>query len=380
MHAYLEELKGKGITLGLETMEQLVELLGHPERAYPSVHIAGTNGKGSTAAFLAGILQAAGYTVGLYTSPHLIRFNERIRVNGKEIADEELVRLVESTRMKMRTLAPSYFEFTTALAFQHFKEQQVDIAIIETGLGGRLDATNVITPVLSIITNVSLDHMQHLGNTKVQIAQEKAGIIKHNVPVLTGETDPVLVTLFKNICAENSTELMEATAQLTGTSYQKYNKALAMTACALLTLQGWTISEDAITKGLTTQWPGRLHVIDNMLFDGAHNAAGMDALIASLPEKRDLLVLGISKEKDAEEMAKKITPLFKDVLITEGTSKPMLKETLLAVVQRYHPRARAATREEARAAIQKANGTVVVTGSLYLVGAMLELLGHPTSV
>ena len=181
---------------GLGTTKALDEHFGHPHTRFLSIHIAGTNGKGSCSHILAAILQAEGYKVGLYTSPHLVDFRERIRVNGQMIPEQEVIDFVEQERSFFEPLHPSFFELTTALAFKYFAEQKVDIAVIEVGLGGRLDCTNIITPVLSIITNISLDHTQFLGNTLAAIAGEKAGIIKQGVPVIIGEAVPETKAVF----------------------------------------------------------------------------------------------------------------------------------------------------------------------------------------
>ena len=182
---------------GLETTKALDEHFGHPHTHFLSIHVAGTNGKGSCSHTLAAIFQAEGYKVGLYTSPHLVDFRERIKVNGEMISEQEVIDFVEQERDFFEPLHPSFFELTTALAFKYFAEQKVDIAIIEVGLGGRLDCTNIITPILSIITNISLDHTQFLGNTLAAIAAEKAGIIKHRVPVVIGESVPETQIVFK---------------------------------------------------------------------------------------------------------------------------------------------------------------------------------------
>ena len=174
---------------GLYNTLALDEHMGHPHRAYKTIHVAGTNGKGSVSHTLAAILQQAGYRVGLYTSPHLVDFRERIRVNGKMISKERVVKFVEEERAFFEPLHPSFFELTTAMAFKYFQEQQVDVALIEVGMGGRLDCTNIITPILSIITNISKDHTQFLGKSFTDIAREKAGIIKRGVPVVIGETN-----------------------------------------------------------------------------------------------------------------------------------------------------------------------------------------------
>ena len=186
---------------GLYNTRELDQHFGHPHIAYKTIHIAGTNGKGSCSHTLAAILQEAGYKVGLYTSPHLVDFRERIRVNGHPISEQRVIDFVEQERAFFEPLNPSFFELTTALALLYFKEQQVDVAVIEVGLGGRLDCTNIITPVLSLITNISFDHTQFLGNTLEQIAAEKAGIIKQHVPVVIGETAPDTRTVFKQKAA-----------------------------------------------------------------------------------------------------------------------------------------------------------------------------------
>ena len=189
--SFLYSLQQHGIKLGLDTIEGLLTRLGRPERDYPALHIGGTNGKGSTAAMAAAMLQAAGYRVGLYTSPHLVDFRERIRVNGQPIGEDRLIELVERVRSVAGSAAePTFFEFTTAVAFEYFKTHQVDVAVIEVGMGGRFDATNVVTPVVSAITNVTLDHQAYLGTTVTEIAFEKAGIIKPGVPVVVGRVEP----------------------------------------------------------------------------------------------------------------------------------------------------------------------------------------------
>ena len=208
---YLYNLERFGIKLGLEAITELLGLLDNPQKKFKSVHIAGTNGKGSVSAYLAAILQEASYKVGWYTSPHLIKFNERIRVDGKAIENRELVRLTELIKEKVEgKIQPTFFEFTTALAFLYFAEQKVDFAVVEVGMGGRLDATNVLNPEVAVITNISFDHQKHLGNTLEKIAGEKAGIIKENGKVVVGKRDIGLVKLFKEKCEEKKSTLFLA--------------------------------------------------------------------------------------------------------------------------------------------------------------------------
>jgi len=202
---YLFGLQKHGIKFGLSNSIQLMGLMGDPQRRFQSVHIAGTNGKGSTAAFLAGMLRAAGYRVGLYTSPHLVSFTERIRINGVPITEERVVGLAERVRARYENvrsaeggpLTPTFFEVTTAMAFTCFAEEQVDIAVVEAGMGGRLDSTNVIAPLVSVITNIDLEHTEFLGTTVGLIASEKAGIIKPGVPVVTGAVQPEVLAVIE---------------------------------------------------------------------------------------------------------------------------------------------------------------------------------------
>ena len=208
-----EKLGVSGYKEGLENTLALDEHFGHPHKNFRSIHIAGTNGKGSCAHTIAAILQQCGYKVGLYTSPHLVDFRERIRINGQPIPENYVVNFVEKEREFFEPLNPTFFELTTALAFQYFREMQIDIAVIEVGLGGRLDCTNIITPILSVITNISLDHTQLLGNSLEQIAMEKAGIIKNGVPVVIGEALPETRPIFEAIAEENKAPIIFAEDQ-----------------------------------------------------------------------------------------------------------------------------------------------------------------------
>ena len=207
---YLYGLKKFGSKLRLEEMEKLVSVLDHPQKKFKSIHIAGTNGKGSTSAFLAQILQEAGYKVGLYTSPHLVNFNERIKINGKDISGQKIVELSEIMKRKVEEneIDTTFFEFTTAMAFQYFADEQVDFAVVEVGLGGRLDATSVIDPEICVITNISLEHTRVLGESKEEIAKEKAAIIKENKIVVTAETNETVLDIFNSVCNQKNSSLM----------------------------------------------------------------------------------------------------------------------------------------------------------------------------
>ena len=304
---------------GLQTTEILDAHYGHPHKNFKTIHIAGTNGKGSVSHSLASILQEAGYKVGLYTSPHLIDFRERIRVNGIPVSEEYVIRFVEDFKLlnskRIHPLSPSFFELTTALAFKYFAEEKIDIAVIEVGLGGRLDCTNIITPILSVITNISFDHTQFLGNTLAQIASEKAGIIKHQVPVVIGETTKETRPVFENKAKEmdapiffaeeiDRSECNQYEFELKG-SYQKKNLRTILCATKRLPF----IHPEHIQKGLTnvcknTGLMGRWQTLSThplIICDTGHNVGGWKYLapqISSVPCDRLHIVFGMVDDKD----------------------------------------------------------------------------------
>ncbi len=304
---------------GLQTTEILDAHYGHPHKNFKTIHIAGTNGKGSVSHSLASILQEAGYKVGLYTSPHLIDFRERIRVNGIPVSEEYVIRFVEDFKhlnsKRIHPLSPSFFELTTALAFKYFAEEKIDIAVIEVGLGGRLDCTNIITPILSVITNISFDHTQFLGNTLAQIASEKAGIIKHQVPVVIGETTKETRPVFENKAKEmdapiffaediDRSECDQYEFELKG-SYQKKNLRTILCATKRLPF----IHPEHIQKGLTnvcknTGLMGRWQTLSTnplIICDTGHNVGGWKYLapqISSVPCDRLHIVFGMVDDKD----------------------------------------------------------------------------------
>ena len=304
---------------GLQTTEILDAHYGHPHKNFKTIHIAGTNGKGSVSHSLASILQEAGYKVGLYTSPHLIDFRERIRVNGIPVSEEYVIRFVEDFKhlnsKRIHPLSPSFFELTTALAFKYFAEEKIDIAVIEVGLGGRLDCTNIITPILSVITNISFDHTQFLGNTLAQIASEKAGIIKHQVPVVIGETTKETRPVFENKAKEMDAPIFFAEEidkrecdqfefELKG-SYQKKNLRTILCATKRLPF----IHPEHIQKGLTnvcknTGLMGRWQTLSTnplIICDTGHNVGGWKYLapqISSVPCDRLHIVFGMVDDKD----------------------------------------------------------------------------------
>ena len=318
-----EKIGAKAYKPGLQTTFALDDHFGHPHQKYKTIHIAGTNGKGSSSHTLAAILQSQGYKVGLYTSPHLVDFRERIRVNGECVPEQYVIDFVEENRTFFEPLHPSFFELTTAMALKYFAEQKVDYAVIEVGLGGRLDCTNIITPILSIITNISFDHTQFLGNTLAEIAGEKAGIIKPGVPVVIGEYLPETRPVFENKAkAENApilfaqdfdvtrlenSETCDVDMELKG-SYQERNKKTILTALHILR-QKLAISDEAICEGFAhvcelTGLRGRWEKLNDTpltICDTGHNLAGWNYLapqINSVKAETKHIVFGMVDDKD----------------------------------------------------------------------------------
>lgn len=299
----------------------LAKELGNPEKRFKAIHVGGTNGKGSTSHMIASILQEAGYKVGLYTSPHLKNFTERIRINGQEIAREAVVSFVNKNKEFLEGQGVSFFEMTVGMAFAEFARQEVDIAVIEVGLGGRLDSTNIITPELSVITNIGLDHTQFLGDTLVQIAGEKAGIIKRNIPVVIGEEQEEVKEVFLQKAEEMNAELTFASdndwgymTDLLG-GYQYKNMKTAVTTVKLL--ESFSISEEHIRQGLLhvvkhTQLKGRWQVLKEapkVICDTAHNKEGLTYVLAQLSKEECKvlhIVLGVVSDKKLEE----VLPMF----------------------------------------------------------------------
>ena len=315
-----EKIGAKAYKPGLQTTHALDEHFGHPHRQYKTIHIAGTNGKGSCSHTIAAILQSQGYKVGLYTSPHLVDFRERIRVNGECLPEQYVIDFVEENRAFFEPLHPSFFELTTAMAFKYFAEQKVDYAVIEVGLGGRLDCTNIITPVLSVITNISFDHTQFLGNTLAEIAGEKAGIIKPDVPVVIGEYIEETRPVFEKVAGERHSPIlfaqdedtaMEVDMELKG-SYQERNRKTILAALNVLR-QTMTISDEAIRNGfghvceltgLRGRWE-KLGEAPLVICDTGHNLAGWKYLATQINDvdaQVKHIVFGMVDDKDVEHV------------------------------------------------------------------------------
>jgi len=336
--AYLAELEKAGIVLGLERTRRFLWALGNPEKKFKSIHIAGTKGKGSTAAMVESVLRSAGYRTGLYTSPHLVRFNERIKVNGKEIPDKKLVSLVSRLKKitESKKIRLTHFEFTTALAFKYFAERRVDFAVIETGMGGRLDATNVITPRVSVITNIEKEHSQYLGRTLKKIAAEKAGIIKRGVPVVTAEKKKEILAVFKKAAKKKNSKLSAVRKPFKGKlgllgGFQRMNAALAVAAIKELRAQGFEISESAIMRGLASvKWLARFEIVrrsPTFVLDCCHTPGAArvcaDAFREIFPRRKAVLVIGVSSDKNIMGIAAELAPISRAAVATEAEIRPM---------------------------------------------------------
>jgi dihydrofolate synthase/folylpolyglutamate synthase len=396
---YLHSLRMFGFQPGLETTRRLAALAGDPQARLRFIHVAGTNGKGSTCALLESVYRAAGRRLGLYTSPHLVRFGERIQINRVPIADADLARHVAELKALSAGLEPTFFEFTTVLALRYFAEQQVDLVIWETGLGGRLDATNIVTPLASVITNIAFDHQRVLGNTLAAIASEKAGIIKPGVPVLTAADDPEARAIIEFKARE-----LEAPFLALGPSdlanfrfeipllggHQRTNAALAAATVRLLRFV-LPVSDEQLRAGLAgVHWPGRLQLVkrgtQTLLLDGAHNPAGIAALQAALaehfPGRRPTLVLGMLADKDWRAMVAALVPLAARVVTAPVASERTvgaeeLRAACVATGAGRPVRAAASVAEALK--LVAPDPLVLVTGSLYFLGEAMERLGLATA-
>ena len=400
-----------GIKFGLSSTSALLERLDHPETDQSFIHIAGTNGKGSVAAFLASMLRSAGLKVGLYTSPHLVRFTERFQINGEEMDRGQAVDLIRTVTSAFDPREPpTFFEAVTAMALVHFAGQKTDVSILETGMGGRLDATNVITPLLSIITSISMEHKEYLGSTLLDVAREKAGIIKPGIPVLTGVTQPKVRDLIQSTCREHQAPLYrlgwEVTARVSRNRlsyhglqtrlkglelglpgrHQGRNAALALAASELMAQRGFMISDQVRRTGIArTLWPGRMHLLSThprIMLDGAHNPAAIKALARSLQEdssyQKLIVIIGIMADKAARPMLRAILPLAHHIIFTRPVYDRAMDPGLLRDQaghlsighQVIHSLPQAL--ETAKAAAGPED-LILVTGSLFTVG---EALSH----
>ena len=393
---FLYRLKVFGTNFGLENTFQLAERVGNPQEKLRFIHVAGTNGKGSTCAMLESIYRAAGLRVGLFTSPHLVSFRERIQINRQLIPETEVARLVQKLRAANQENEATLFEFATVMALKFFAEQKCDLVIWETGLGGRLDATNIVTPLASVITNIAFDHQQWLGDTLEKIAAEKAGIIKPGVPVVTATEAPAALAVIKAVALERQSPLTQISsshasrltphASLLG-DHQNMNTALAVATVEVLQ-KNIPVAAETIRPGLAAvNWPGRLQLIQKadgrkILLDGAHNVAGTECLRAALekhfPDVRPVLIFGALADKNWPAICQILAPLAAQIYTVPVASERTAGATELAgAFHSANPAASVTICENlARALIaSKHEPFIIITGSLYLIGEALEQLG-----
>lgn len=370
---YLDSLNIFGIKPGLERINLLMEKLNFPQKNYKTIHVTGTNGKGSVCAMLAEILKLNGLKVGLFTSPHLESYCERIRINGENISENDFAATLE--KVKNCDVQATQFEVLTAAAFEYFSVQKVDIAVIEVGLGGLYDSTNVITPQVSIITNVSLEHENILGDLK-NIARNKAGIIKKNIPVVTAATGEPL-KIIRETAAKNNSAMYEITKpadveiNLFG-EYQKMNAAVAIQAAKIL-----NIDEKIIGAGLkNVQWAGRFEILNGVIIDGAHNPHGAAALRSSLdknfPDGKRIWIFGALADKNFDEMIEILFRADDFVIVTPPHSERAATVKILCETLNLHgiKNIGAEKLEDAVNLLKTTDGKVkIVAGSLYLIGA-----------
>jgi dihydrofolate synthase/folylpolyglutamate synthase len=420
----------------LAHMRMLLSALDNPERRFPAVLIAGTNGKGSTAATLAAIMQASGLSTGLYTSPHLIRINERIRINGEAVSDDSFAMLHDMVDRTAERLVsegelpwhPSFFEMLTAIAFEHFARSRVEIAVLEVGMGGRLDATNVVNPLISVITDISLDHQKFLGDTLGEIAREKAGIIRNGGVVVTLPQQPQANDVIGNAILEAGARGISAVPYVPPVSplsqeyatvsfpgavpveryplqvmgeqitiespligrHQLRNLALAIATSAELARQGFPVTARSIETGVrNTHWSGRFQVLPvgdsrpQFVFDAAHNPAGAWALRSTLSTlyegKRLILVFGVMRDKAMGEITEILFPLAERVILTQAenprSATPDEIRRSTRVLGDFEETASVQAAIEQAQDLAGVDGTVVVTGSIYLVGEAMNQLG-----
>jgi len=408
-----------GIKLGLDNIREFLGRIGNPEKSLKSIHVAGTNGKGSVCAMAAETLRAHGIKVGLYTSPHLVDFRERITINNRRIAERDVVRLGLELKETMEAMASeskekqlTFFEFTTGLAFKYFEEKAVDIVVAEVGMGGRLDATNVLDPEVSVITRICLEHTNYLGGSIQEIAREKAGIIKQGVHVITCERKPDALAVIESTCMKKRSSLRRigkdfeislVNQTVGGTEfnysgartikglrtrliggYQADNAAAAIAALEVLSEGGLAVTDGDIRKGLASvRWPGRLDMISRrplVILDGSHNPEGV-ATTASVLESLDLrpltFVVGCMDDKDARGIVRALAPLASKMIVTQARFKRALPAGTLMDIVKQEFDGETVLSPDTRSALEtglndiRGKGLCVI-GSLYVVGEAIQ--------
>ena len=399
---YLYALKNRGSKFGIDRMERLVEALGHPEREFPVIHVAGTNGKGSVCAMLEALYRAGGYRTGMFTSPHLLHLGERVQVDREILTEADICRYLEQLRPAAEALGredpelhPTFFEFITAMAFLRFATEGVDLALIETGLGGRLDATNVVAPELSIITSISFDHMEQLGDTLAKIAGEKAGIIKPGKPVLIGCLPEEAEAVVRATAAERGCACYAVRERFDGErlpetnlagSFQRWNAGVALYATELLA-DRYPLRSSA---GLgSIHWPGRWQTVEwagrRLILDATHNPEGAEALTENLHElvagsgKKPILVAGTLGEERGRSLMRAVAPFASELYLVKPNQERAIHPARLEgflpenfEIPVHHASVTKLFHGESQPGIGRPGEVIVVTGSIYLIGEVLE--------
>jgi len=418
---YLYGLQQHGMKFGLDNIRRLMSELGDPQNEFLSIHVAGTNGKGSTSAMIESLLRTKGVRTGLFTSPHLVSFTERIRVNGQEISEDAVIKLADEVRKVVSGIedfSPTFFEVVTAIAFLHFMRMKVQWAVVEVGMGGRLDATNIILPEVAVITSIGIDHREFLGDTLEEIAREKAGIIKKGVPLVTAEQDTGAMGIIRQRCDEAGARLFSYNSEFssefasTGTEtmflnykgskeyrdiqlalageHQIINAALAIKAIEVVS-EKYPEMDCDIRKGLeSVTWPGRLEMIKEhppVLIDGAHNPPAAEVLSAHLRKllsvkySRIIMVVGVMGDKDIEGILKPLLPLAAEIIFASPAYGRAASAKRLVDVAASLGYASKSTETVAGAlhdaeGLYKSGDLIVVTGSFYTIGEAKEAFGH----
>lgn len=423
---FIENTGKFGINLGLLRIERLCELLGNPEKKLKVIHVAGTNGKGSTTTFISSVLKNQGYNVGIYTSPYIERFTERIKINDTEISENDVARLVNEMMPCIDVLIgegldhPTEFEIITAAAFKYFNDNNVDFVVLEVGLGGRYDATNVVTPILSVITTISLDHVNILGDTLGKIAFEKAGIIKENIPVVIYPQEEEAMDVLTKVInekkakahfvsdiiydivsntkdgivfnAKGETEYKNLKIYLLG-EHQVLNAITALKSIEIIKSLGYEISKKAIYNGFeNATWPGRFEILSEnpyIVLDGGHNIQGIKALVNGAKRyfsgKKIRIVCGMLRDKNYEDMVEVLTTISSDfITVTPNNPRGLSSDELKNVIQKMGKNAIAATsiKEAVKIGfnILTSDEVLLFCGSLYMIGEARTIINNKSTL
>ncbi|MCR4416593.1 MAG: bifunctional folylpolyglutamate synthase/dihydrofolate synthase [Ignavibacteria bacterium] len=411
---YLYSLQKTGIKLGLENTYRLLDLLNNPQNDFKSIHIAGTNGKGSTSSFIASILSEMNFSVGLYTSPHLVHFNERIKVNSEEIEVDYLVEMVNYLKPDIEKIKPTFFEVTTAIAFKYFSDKKVDFAVVETGLGGRLDSTNVLLPEISVITKIGYDHREYLGDTIEDIAREKAGIIKEGVPVIVSQNEEKVKNIFKEFAVKKNAEIIFADENYLHSNLQQSIEKLEVKIFSKKTSNEYLINSPMIgdfqienlktsiaaierlfiekeikeavlngIKNLKFKLRGRFEVLDTkpqIILDTSHNSDAIRNFLSSLNKllsSRKVAIFGIMRDKEIDDVIELIESSFDKIFICQAKTERSMKAVELAEKFKHsNVEIFTSVGEALNKAINKIpqDQTIVIFGSNFIVGEAIEFL------